>query len=123
MKSLILILCIASLSVSATDLTTKSGKVYKDYEILTVTDKNIKISHEGGIAEVSIPDLPEEVKSSIQGKIDAYKPSEKVIGTADPVKGATPINPATIKPKFVPDNVFPNSSSAKNSRGNQRNPK
>ena len=77
MKSLILISCIVSLSVNAADLITKSGKEYKDFEITDVTDKSVKIAHEGGAAVVDIADLPDEVKASIESKAKAYKPPEK----------------------------------------------
>lgn len=77
MKSLILISCIVGLSVNAADLTTKSGKEYKDFEITDVTDKSVKIAHEGGAADVDIADLPDEVKAGIESKAKAYKPPEK----------------------------------------------
>lgn len=85
MKRLIIIAAfIIAISVQSEDLKTTNGKVYKDYEIETVTDKVITIAHEGGSAEIVISDLPDEVKNNIQDKIKDYK----------------------IKPKLKPDTVF-----------------
>ena len=91
MKVLITILVfVIAVSGIAFNLTTKSGKFYKDCEILTVTDEKITIAHESGSAAVAISDLPDNVKSRIQYRIDAYKAKNVInVNTAQETSNKT----------------------------------
>ena len=52
---------------------TKAGKEYKDYNLLSATEKTIKISDSSVRAEIAISALTEESKSGIQPIIDELK--------------------------------------------------
>lgn len=86
MKKLILFLTLAVLLVyvsRAGDLTTNKNVTYRDYEILTVTDLIVTISYEAGAAEVPLEELPEDLRKSLESKVQDYKKNspkiEKVI--------------------------------------------
>lgn len=89
---------IITIGINAADLTTKDGKVYKDYEIISVTDKSVKIAHEDGAADIDIPDLPDDVKSSIADKAKAYKPPVARAKQPDKIiQGPTLVTPTPAK--------------------------
>ena len=53
------LLCITP--VAAEDFTSNSGKVYKNYRVLKITEQGMMISHSEGVAYLIYSDLPEEV--------------------------------------------------------------
>ena len=67
MKKLLLILAVAAFAagVSADDLTTKSGKVYKSFAIMGAAPNGILIFHENGKAEIPVKEFPDEYKEKI----------------------------------------------------------
>ena len=67
MKKLLFILAVAALAagVSADDLTTKSGKVYKSFAIMGAAPNGILIFHENGKAVIPVKEFPDEYKEKI----------------------------------------------------------
>lgn len=65
----------------AADLTTKSGKTYKDYEVSGVNDKGITIFHESGTATVAPNDWPDNKKDEIQKLLNKYNEKASQIKT------------------------------------------
>ena len=53
---------LAVLSVMAADLTTKTGKTYKEYEIDRATPHGLSIFHESGTAVIPYAELPDELR-------------------------------------------------------------
>ena len=98
-------IAIFAIGINAADLTTKDGKVYKDYEIISVTDKSVKIAHEDGAADVDIPDLPDDVKSSIADKAKTCKPpvNKTIVSSDKIIQGPTLTTPAPAKVEAVTD--------------------
>lgn len=64
---LVLLTLAAPLMVCAADLKTKSGKVYKDYEITGANAGGIVIFHESGTATIAPADWPDALKNEIAG--------------------------------------------------------
>mgnify|MGYP001074257238 CR=1 FL=1 len=62
MKRILLALFALSLIAGAADLTTKSGKVYKNYDVDRATPYGVAIFHDGGSATVPYADLPDELR-------------------------------------------------------------
>lgn len=62
MKRVLLALFALSLVSGAADLTTKSGKVYKNYDIDRATPYGVAIFHDSGSATVPYADLPDELR-------------------------------------------------------------
>ena len=67
MKKLLFILAVAAFAagVSADDLTTKSGKVYKSFAIMGAAPNGILIFHENGKAVIPVKECPDEDKEKI----------------------------------------------------------
>ena len=64
---LVLLTLAAPLMVCAADLKTKSGKIYKDYEITGANAGGIVIFHESGTATIAPADWPDALKNEIAG--------------------------------------------------------
>ena len=47
--------------VAAADFTSNSGKVYKNYRVLKITEQGMMISHSDGVAYLTYSELPDEV--------------------------------------------------------------
>lgn len=62
MKRILLALFALSLIAGAADLTTKSGNVYKNYDVDRATPYGVAIFHDGGSATVPYADLPDELR-------------------------------------------------------------
>ncbi|MBP3394252.1 MAG: hypothetical protein J6M38_07025 [Lentisphaeria bacterium] len=78
MKKLLFILAVAALAagVSADDLTTKSGKVYKSFAIMGAAPNGILIFHENGKAVIPVKEFPDEYKEKI-AKYEKEIPAKK----------------------------------------------
>jgi hypothetical protein len=121
-KLIVIVIAVIAIGIHAADLTTKAGKVYKDYEIISVTDKSVKIAHEDGAADVDIPDLPDDVKAAIADKTKAYKPpviTAKAPAEGKIIQGPTLTTPApAAKPEVTeettPDKELPESVKERN---------
>lgn len=62
MKRVLFALFALSLAAGAADLTTKNGKVYKNYDVDRATPYGVAIFHDGGSATVPYADLPDELR-------------------------------------------------------------
>lgn len=49
----------------AGDLTTKSGKVYKNYALMGAAPKGIRVFHDGGVAVLPVSEFPDEMKEIV----------------------------------------------------------
>jgi len=58
---MLLLFCCISFSYGE-DLVTKSGKVFKDYKVVSKSKLGIQIAHKGGLARVLFSDLPDNVR-------------------------------------------------------------
>lgn len=56
------VLLLAGMSLSAADLTTLSGKTYRDYTVLKVLPDAVQVSHAAGVSKVPLADLPPEIR-------------------------------------------------------------
>lgn len=81
---LVLLTLAAPLMVCAADLKTKSGKVYKDYEITGANAGGIVIFHESGTATVAPADWPDALKNEIAGYMaeQKNKAAERAVAVA-----------------------------------------
>ena len=64
MKPLVLLLFLLSAgTLVGADLITKSGKVYKECSIVGVTDKGVTVEFATGVANVPLPELPDDLRA------------------------------------------------------------
>ena len=72
-RLMMLLILAVPLMVGAADLKTKSGKVYRDYEITGATSAGIVIFHESGSATVEPADWPDAMKNEIAGYMAKHR--------------------------------------------------
>ncbi len=66
-KGLVLFVMVMCAAVSfAGDLTTTSGKVYKNYAIMGAAPNGIRVFHEGGSVVLPVSEFPPELKSLVE---------------------------------------------------------
>jgi len=63
MKTLFMIFFLFVVSLYAGDLTTKSGNIYKNYDIHKVASYGLEIFHDEGITTVPFADLPDDIRT------------------------------------------------------------
>ena len=78
MKKILVIFVMGVCAVAslAGDLTTTSGKVYKNYAIMGAAPNGIRVFHEGGSVILPVSEFPPELKSVVE-KIAKYIPAAK----------------------------------------------
>lgn len=67
MKKLHLTLVLLGLTcmIQAGDLTTKSGKVYKNFALMGAAPNGIRVFHDGGVAVLPPSEFPDEMKTEV----------------------------------------------------------
>lgn len=67
--SIVLSLLAFSLAMSAADLTTASGDVYKDYNIINTNTSGGVISYSGGVVTIPLKELPKDLQEKYAPKV------------------------------------------------------
>ena len=77
-----LFLFLMTLGMFGDDLTTISGKEYKNYSVKGVSEKGIMVSHSSGVATVPLSDLPDDLRKKYTeevARIQAAAESEQIV--------------------------------------------
>ena len=59
------------------DLTTKSGKVYKDYSVIGVTSRGVTVAYADGATSVPLSDLPDDLREKYSAEVAKKKATAK----------------------------------------------
>ena len=70
-------LMLAALVLVGEDLTTKSGKVYKNYSISGVTRRGVNVEFADGIANVPLSELPDDLREKYAPEVEKKKVAAK----------------------------------------------
>ena len=82
MKKLFLLLCLAgTVMLIGEDLTTKSGKVYKEYSVVGVSPQSVTVAFVEGTANIPLSDLPDDLRKKYS--VEAAKRQEALRKQAD----------------------------------------
>ena len=80
MKGVIILLAVfASVLTGAADLTTKTSKIYKDYEIDKATPHGLTIFHESGTATIPYAELPDDLQSKYNKHVEQAKNTQEIL--------------------------------------------
>jgi hypothetical protein len=79
MKILLIIFLMAATTLYANDLTTKSGKIYKDYKVNKATAQGLIIFHLEGAATVPFADLPDNIRAQYADTEKKLIEQEKIL--------------------------------------------
>lgn len=60
-------------TASPGDLLTASGTVYKKFRIVRATERGVTVSHENGVANVPLEELPQDLMEKYKPQVDAAK--------------------------------------------------